>query len=411
MSTASRRPSALALGSAASGVLAYVFFALVTRALGSAGAAPVSILWSWWSFAGAALTFPVQHWVARSVTAHAGELAVRRGVASLARAALAVAVVVLVATWPFRERLFHSGSWWFPALAAAVALMAGAMGLVRGLLSGRHRFGAVAAALLLENLVRAVLAAVLLAAGVDDPVAYGLCLLAGYATVLVWPSALRPGTTGTPPDPDEHGSPLAFVGGAGAAQVVGQAVLTGGPVVLAVLGGSAAAVTALFAGLALFRAPYTLLLGAVAQLTGALTGLVVAGRHADLTRVRRGLAAAGGAGSLLAAAVGWLLGPALVRLVFGGGIDLARGTAVLLAVGSALAMANLLVTVLVLARGRVAHLVRSWLVALVPGAVVLAAAWTDPVDRTALAFVLVEAAALVLLVRADGVAAREAAAA
>ncbi|MGZ4464744.1 MAG: hypothetical protein ACXVW0_05230 [Nocardioides sp.] len=411
MSTASRRPSALALGSAASGVLAYVFFALVTRALGSAGAAPVSILWSWWSFAGAALTFPVQHWVARSVTAHAGELAVRRGVASLARAALAVAVVVLVATWPFRERLFHSGSWWFPALAAAVALMAGAMGLVRGLLSGRHRFGAVAAALLLENLVRAVLAAVLLAAGVDDPVAYGLCLLAGYGTVLVWPSALRPGTTGTPPDPDEHGSPLAFVGGAGAAQVVGQAVLTGGPVVLAVLGGSAAAVTALFAGLALFRAPYTLLLGAVAQLTGALTGLVVAERHADLTRVRRGLAAAGGAGSLLAAAVGWLLGPALVRLVFGGGIDLARGTAVLLAVGSALAMANLLVTVLVLARGRVAHLVRSWLVALVPGAVVLAAAWTDPVDRTALAFVLVEAAALVLLVRADGVAAREAAAA
>ncbi|MGZ4454927.1 MAG: hypothetical protein ACXVWV_03000 [Nocardioides sp.] len=411
MSTASRRPSALALGSAASGVLAYVFFALVTRALGSAGAAPVSILWSWWSFAGAALTFPVQHWVARSVTAHAGELAVRRGVASLARAALAVAVVVLVATWPFRERLFHSGSWWFPALAAAVALMAGAMGLVRGLLSGRHRFGAVAAALLLENLVRAVLAAVLLAAGVDDPVAYGLCLLAGYATVLVWPSALRPGTTGTPPDPDEHGSPLAFVGGAGAAQVVGQAVLTGGPVVLAVLGGSAAAVTALFAGLALFRAPYTLLLGAVAQLTGALTGLVVAERHADLTRVRRGLAAAGAAGSLLAAAVGWLLGPALVRLVFGGGIDLARGTAVLLAVGSALAMANLLVTVLVLARGRVAHLVRSWLVALVPGAVVLAAAWTDPVDRTALAFVLVEAAALVLLVRADGVAAREAAAA
>ncbi|MGZ4449272.1 MAG: hypothetical protein ACXVW4_05705 [Nocardioides sp.] len=411
MSTASRRPSALALGSAASGVLAYVFFALVTRALGSAGAAPVSILWSWWSFAGAALTFPVQHWVARSVTAHAGELAVRRGVASLARAALAVAVVVLVATWPFRERLFHSGSWWFPALAAAVALMAGAMGLVRGLLSGRHRFGAVAAALLLENLVRAVLAAVLLAAGVDDPVAYGLCLLAGYATVLVWPSALRPGTTGTPPDPDEHGSPLAFVGGAGAAQVVGQAVLTGGPVVLAVLGGSAAAVTALFAGLALFRAPYTLLLGAVAQLTGALTGLVVAEGHADLTRVRRGLAAAGGAGSLLAAAVGWLLGPALVRLVFGGGIDLARGTAVLLAVGSALAMANLLVTVLVLARGRVAHLVRSWLVALVPGAVVLAAAWTDPVDRTALAFVLVEAAALVLLVRADGVAAREAAAA
>jgi hypothetical protein len=41
-----RDTSALAIGSAASGLLAYVFFALVTRALGSATAAPVSVLWA-----------------------------------------------------------------------------------------------------------------------------------------------------------------------------------------------------------------------------------------------------------------------------------------------------------------------------------------------------------------------------
>ena len=49
-----RRPSPLVLGSAANGLLAYVFFALVTHALGGTRAAPVSVLWSWWSFAAAA---------------------------------------------------------------------------------------------------------------------------------------------------------------------------------------------------------------------------------------------------------------------------------------------------------------------------------------------------------------------
>ena len=57
----------LALGSAASGLLAYVFFATVTRSLGSAAAAPVSVLWAYWSLAGAALSFPLQHWIARTV--------------------------------------------------------------------------------------------------------------------------------------------------------------------------------------------------------------------------------------------------------------------------------------------------------------------------------------------------------
>ena len=56
---------------------------------------------------------------------------------------------------------------------------------------------------------------------------------------------------------------------------------------LAVAGGAPAEVTALFAGLALFRAPYTLAVGLVAALTGRLTTLVVQGRRAALRRFRR----------------------------------------------------------------------------------------------------------------------------
>ena len=74
-----------------------------------------------------------------------------------------------------------------------------------------------------------------------------------------WPSAFRLSRGGTDGDGD---SPWAFLAGAGGGQVIGQVVLTGGPVVLALAGGSPAEVTALFAGLALFRAPYTLGAGA-----------------------------------------------------------------------------------------------------------------------------------------------------
>ena len=40
------------VGAAVTGVLAYVVFALTTRALGSDAAAPVSVLWSYWTLAG-----------------------------------------------------------------------------------------------------------------------------------------------------------------------------------------------------------------------------------------------------------------------------------------------------------------------------------------------------------------------
>jgi O-antigen/teichoic acid export membrane protein len=89
-----RDTSTLAFGSVVGGLLAYVFFALVTRTLGPTPAAPVSVLWAWWSFAGAALTFPLQHWITRSVTVNEGERAVR---AALGGVALVVVLVGVAA--------------------------------------------------------------------------------------------------------------------------------------------------------------------------------------------------------------------------------------------------------------------------------------------------------------------------
>ena len=81
---------------------------------------------------------------------------------------------------------------------------------------------------------------------------------------------------------DEAPNASSFLASASLAQLIGQCVLTGGPVVLALAGGSPRQVTTLFVTLALFRAPYILALGMVAQLTTRVTALVVDGRIAVL---------------------------------------------------------------------------------------------------------------------------------
>ena len=112
----------LAIGSALNGLLAYVFFATVTRALGAEAAAPVSVLWAYWSFAAAALAFPLQHWAARSVTATGSEHAVRRSLPAVGAAVVTLGPVIGVLAWLVRDPLFHRGDAWFPVLVAFFVL-------------------------------------------------------------------------------------------------------------------------------------------------------------------------------------------------------------------------------------------------------------------------------------------------
>ena len=116
--------AALAAGSALSGLLAYLFFALATRTVGPVEAAPLSVLWTYWSFAAAALTFPLQHWITRAVTAH-GEGAVRLALPRVTMTVLLMSGVVGLLTWLIREALFERNDAWLPVLVAAVTVGAG----------------------------------------------------------------------------------------------------------------------------------------------------------------------------------------------------------------------------------------------------------------------------------------------
>jgi hypothetical protein len=243
-----------------------------------------------------------------------------------------------------------------------------------------------------ENAVRCVLVAVLLLAQVHDPVAHGLCLVAG-SLVALWPGAWRFGG----PTSDRPGS-LAFLGGAATGQLLAQVVLTGGAVVLALLGGSPAEITAMFATLALFRAPYMVVLGTLPQVTHHVTGLVVAEDHPALRSLARRLALLGVVTVALGAVIGATAGPLLVGAVFGGTVEVAAGVAALVATGCALALVNVVVMVGALALDRPGRVAGAWGLAVLVGAVALLATTAyAPVERVAVAFVLTEVAATVLL--------------
>lgn len=390
MQKGARIAAALAAGSAFSGVLAYVFFALTTRALGAAAAAPVSVLWTYWSFSAAALTFPVQHWIARSVAAHRGEGYVRRAIPRVTLAVLLAAVLSGLLAWLGRNALFHRGDVWFPLFVACVTIGSGFLGVVRGALSARRRFVALSWALLGENAIRCVGVVCLMLASVKTSWAYGLALFAGQFVGLFWPSSLRLSRDQGRTTTDSH---LAFLGGASGGQLISQVVLTGGPVVLALSGGSATEVTALFAGLALFRAPYTLALGLVAPLTGRFTRLIVEERRAALRRVRIAIVVSTVLGVALAAVIGAEAGPPLLRLIFGSQVKLDRELSMLVAVGSAVSLANLVLTVAILAQNRGLVVARVWVAGLVGGGLAFALIDEPALTRTCLTFVVAEAVA------------------
>jgi O-antigen/teichoic acid export membrane protein len=396
MSGRTRTTLALALGSAVSGLLAYVVFALVTRGLGAEEAAPVSVLWTHWAFAGAALTFPLQHWITRTVVAE-GEGVVRRAAPRIALVVCSAALVLGVLAWLVRGQLFHRGDAWFPLMISLITVGSALIGVVRGWLGAHERLEAVALSLVAENGLRCVLVAGLLLADVRDPVAHGLCLVAGQLVVVLWPSALRwSGTDASPVTGTAR--PLAFLTGAGVSQLISQVVLTGGPVLLALSGGSPREVTAMFAALALFRAPYMLALGSVPQLTLRIAQRTKAGEHTVLRSLATRLLLSTVVAVLLAGVLGAWLGPPLLRLVFGETVDVPAVHAALLAVGCTLAVSNLVLMVGTLAQDRPAGVTRAWVVATAAGALgYLALLGESAVATTIGCFIVAEVAAQVAL--------------
>jgi len=380
---------ALLGGSILNGLAALGFIALGTRAVGAAGFAPVANLWVFWAISAAVLTFPIQHWVIRQIEVDGHSGGVRRALPHLAGFALAVTAVetlVAVALW---EDLFPGGSGAWPVLVTGVALGAAYLGVLRGVLAGGGRYHAAAVVIGGENLIRVGVAASLMAIA-DDPILLGVALLTGPIVGLIWLRAHR-----LSPEAPADRPPARLVGTAALAVLLAQVVLNGGPPLLAVLGGTAVAVTALFSALALFRAPYLLALGLSVRATAPLTQHLAAGGTGAMRRLVGVVVAASFGLAAVAFLVARPLGSPLIRAFFGPETAPSADATGWIAAGCVLALGGLALTVMLIAAARQAALIGCWLLAIAVGAVVVAVTGSlPPLDRVVTAFVSAEAAAV-----------------
>lgn len=379
---------ALLLGSVVNGLAAYAFIALGARGLGAARFAPVAIVWVFWAFSAALLTFPIQHWVIRQMEldGHAGGVRAALGRVAGVVAAVTAGEGIAAALW--QDRLFGEANWAWPAVVMGVAAGSGFLGVVRGLLAGFGRYHAAAVVIGGENLIRLAAGGAFLAAG-GGALLLAVALVAGPLVVLPWLGVWRV------PGPATARPSTGLVGAAGASVLLAQVALNVGPPLLSAVGGSETEVTALFAALALFRAPYLVALGLTVRATAPLTRLVTEGGRGTLRDPA--LAAAGG--SLLAAGVAfaimWPVGPPLLRVLFGPGTDLPGLPTGAVAAGCVLALGSLALTVMLIAAAARLALTLSWVVAVAVGvAVVAVGGGLGPVGRVVVAFNAAELAAV-----------------
>ena len=382
-----RASTALVLGTVVNGVAIYAVAALGTRVYGAAGFAPVSVLWTFWAVAAAVLTFPLQHWVIHRVATDGHEGGVRAALPRVAVVAIALAAVLGSVAWMGRERLFGDERLVWPALVAALTVGAAANGYLRGVLAGRRRFVAAASAIATENLVRLLGGAIVVVAG-GPVIAYGAVLAMGALVGLLWPDAFRlrgppltrPGVAG-------------FIGGLAGGTVLAQVALTAGPAVLSAMGGGPAEVTALFATMALFRAPYLVGLGQTAQLTAPLTSMVDREGPRGVRSVVRWTAIASLTGAMVVGGAAFFAGGTLVDLVFGPGTAPEAPIVALVAAGSTLAVGTLVLTIISVARGTTGTVAWCWLGALAAAVITVALAGGTEVWRVALGFLVAQVVA------------------
>jgi lipopolysaccharide/colanic/teichoic acid biosynthesis glycosyltransferase len=391
----------IVVGSIVAGIAAYAYEVAGGRVLGPHDFAPVSAFLTIHFLAFVVILLPLEQVVIRRLTVDAQRPGVPVG---------AVGVIVLAAAagavlaWAGRDRLF-SGDAGYVLLVAGTVAAHGLFAVARGHLAGRARYRSYGMASGAAALVRLAAAGVVLALA-PQGIAFAAAMVVGPLVVLAW----RPFREGVDADPqgtrpvvvDIAAAESHLLAGLMLASAASQALLLGGPVVVALLGAGPAVVSTVFVTFTLFRAPLTLGYNLVARLLPPLTAAAAAGQTDRLVWWGRRFAFVAVALAAMAAVGAAWLGPGVVALVFGEGFRPDGVMAALVAAGVMLAGGALFAGQIHVARGDAGRLADAWLLAVVVTGLVLAVPASDTGLRVAAAFVVGEAAALAGLVVALG---------
>ncbi|MEX1281277.1 MAG: sugar transferase, partial [Acidimicrobiia bacterium] len=381
-------------GSAVAGLAAYAYQLLGGRVLGPDRFAPVSVLLTIHFLTFIVVLLPIEQLLVRRLTLDPYDSSVPMSAIRLA----AITILGATAVAAVGADRFLAGDLRFIAFAGLTVATHVLFVVARGTLAGRRRFRAYGLASGAASVARLV-GALAVTAIRPSATGFALALIAGPLVVLAW-RPFRPHDqiedTVAEPSPVGDGRLLTGLVLAAAAS---QALLLAGPLLVGLVGGTAAQVSIAFAAFTLGRAPLVFGYNLLARVLPPFTRLAVGGHTQELVAWARGMGLAGLALSGVGALAGWALGPWLVRVAFGPGFELGPAAAAVIAAGVVFAGTGLFVGQVHVARGHTGRLAIAWSAGLA-GALVALAVASDvaPIDRVAIGFLVGEVAALVALV-------------
>ena len=316
------------IGSALSGLGAYLFQVLGTRALGEEAYAPIGVLWTIQYLALSIALFPSEAYVTRHATLHGSEglgsaEAGWRAGRHLLPWMAGLCVLLLAVTAGARVPLFGRDDFLLPVISALTVGCYGMFVVVRGTLAGTGRFGQYGAATGAESIIRLLLAVVVVLVSARTG-ALAMTLPAGVIVATAWwgtrarrwvPDTDVAQGAGEPVAlPTLEGAPTGtgrYLAATLTATACSQTLLAAGPLAVIALGASAAMVSVVFVTTTAARAPLVFAFGGI--LSRVLPPLTRVARAGDVKRLWR-LATRTVAAALVLAAlggvVGWLLRPA-----------------------------------------------------------------------------------------------------
>ncbi len=174
-------------------------------------------------------------------------------------------------------------------------------------------------------------------------------------------------------------------------------LLGAAPIAVALLGGSEAIQSVVFATFTLYRAPLTLIFAVQGRILPFLVGLAGANDTQKLGRIARNVVVVGVGLAVLGGLVGWLVGPQVVSFLFEPDFAPSQTVAMLAAAGVMAAAAAQIAGQVLVAEARTARLALAWFGGLLVGIIALLVLGGDPDTRVALAFAIGEVVALVLM--------------
>jgi O-antigen/teichoic acid export membrane protein len=375
---------AVGAGLMVAGITTYGFQILGFRALSKPDYAALNALWVFVFVLAPGIFLPLEQEVGRAIAARrardigGGPVARRAGALGLAFAvSLSFLIIAVAAFTPIVSNLFNGNTGLIACLVISLFTYGFEL-LARGLFAGAGRFGAYGVSMGAEGVIRLLPVIVLAAAGVPNPLWYGLCL--AFPPALATLVALRGQRDLLPAGPDAPWSELSvnlgyLLFGSLFAQVLSYAPFLGAQVLAT--SSQRSAVADFIVGLFLSRIPILLFQAVQAALLPKLAGLVSAGRVEDFRNGVRNLVVVVVGIGLLGVLGGATLGPFVGKILFGSKFHLGNLDLALLAAGS-----GLFILALTLAQALIALLghrraMTAWLVGIITFAVVTAVAGSN----------------------------------